>query len=100
MPVELDALAEAVAARTAPPFLVSVGEAGPKVVAVAVTVAADGLHVDAGPGTRRNVQARPAVTLLWPDEDDRHCLLVDGTATVSAEDVIVMPTSAILHVRR
>lgn len=100
MPVELDALAEAVAARTALPFLVSVGEEGPKVVAVAVTVSADRLHVGVGPGTRRNITRRPAVTLLWPDEADLPCLLVDGTAAEADEGVVVTPTSAILHVRR
>lgn len=100
LPVDLDHLADAVGLRTAQPFLVTLGTEGPKVVCTTVAVADGRLTATAGRGTRANVAANPAVTLLWPDETDLHALLVDGSAEADGEAVVVTPASAILHVRR
>jgi hypothetical protein len=51
-----------------------------------------------GRGSVANVGDEPAVTLLWPPrEAGGMSLLVDGSAEVRDEDVVVTPTSAVLH---
>lgn len=104
--VDLADVAAAVAERGPAAYLVTVGETGPRVVSVAVAVRADGtLEVGAGRHTSANVARRPAVTLLWPndDVDPNHSLLIDGTATRAdpeAEVLVITPTSAMRHRRR
>lgn len=101
--VELAELAEVVARRAAVAYLVSIGDDGPRVVSVAPEVRADGtVAVGAGRHTTANARVRPAVTLLWPaDEDDPdHSLLVDGTVdepAADAEHLVIRPSSAMLH---
>ena len=52
----------------------------------------------AGRRTRANASERPAVTLVWPDATDGHCLIVDGTACdITEETFVVQPVSAVLH---
>lgn len=63
-------------------------------------VLVDGALRIAGPGrgTLANVAENPAVTVLFPPlERHGHSLLVDGTATVEGEDVVVAPSAAVLH---
>jgi hypothetical protein len=59
-----------------------------------------------GGGTRKNLEDRRAVTLLWPpSEPGGYSLIVDGTAELTAEDpahaetarLAVVPTRALLH---
>lgn len=51
-----------------------------------------------GRGSVANVEAFPAVTLLFPPLDDPGMtLLVDGTAAAEGDDVRVTPTGAVLH---
>lgn len=101
--VALEDLADAIAPRTGQAYLVSVRGTRPHVVAVTprVDAAAGTVVIGAGRRTARNVADNPEVTLLWPvDEGDpKHTLLVDGTAapTTDGEDLVVTPTSAILH---
>lgn len=77
---------------------------GEKVKAVAAApVLEDGRLRVAGPGrgSLANAAAHPDVTLMWPPtgrtEPAGFTLLVDGTATVDGEDVLLTPTSAVLH---
>ena len=104
--VDLTDVADAVAERGPGAYLVTVGDHGPRVVSVAVAVRADGtLEVGAGRHTSANVAQRPAVTLLWPndDVDPHHSLLIDGTASrpsPEAEVLVIIPTSAMRHRRR
>lgn len=60
----------------------------------------DGRFLVAAPGrgSVANVGEEPAVTLLWPPRvEGAMSLLVDGTATVDGDDVVVRPASAVLH---
>jgi hypothetical protein len=56
-----------------------------------------------GGKTRRNVESRSAVTLLWPpSEPGGYSLIVDGTGEVADSDddtsaLRVVPTRALLH---
>jgi hypothetical protein len=56
-----------------------------------------------GGRTRKNVESRSAVTLLWPPrEPGDYSLIVDGRAEVTASDddtaeLRVVPTRALLH---
>jgi hypothetical protein len=79
--------------------LVTVTEDGrPHVVAVAVATADGGLSVPAGSHTRANVAAHPGVTLLWAaPAGSIYSLVVDGTATVEGETVVIRASSALLH---
>lgn len=96
-------------------YLVTVGDGlAPRVVSVSVDVGpvhgcepepAPELSVDAGHHTAANVAVRPTVTVFWPvdEQDPKHALLVDGTATATQDGdrLVITPTSAILHrVRR
>lgn len=102
IPVELDDLPERIAGRTGQAYLVTVRDQRPHVVSVAPSPGEGGtLVVGAGRRTSANVAAHPEVTLLWPtdDGDPKHSLLVDGTAapTVDGEELVITPTSALLH---
>ena len=51
-----------------------------------------------GRGSVANVGTNPAVTLLFPPvSSPGMSLLVDGTAAADGEDVVIMPTGAVLH---
>ena len=59
-----------------------------------------------GGRTRRNVESRSAVTLLWPpSEPGGYSLIVDGTGEIADSDssddstagLLVVPTRALLH---
>jgi len=100
--VELDDLLATVAIRTGQAYLVTIRDRRPHVVSVAPSPGGGGtLVVGAGRRTSVNIAAYPEVTLLWPtdDGDPKHSLLVDGTAapTADGEELVITPTSAILH---
>ncbi len=66
-------------------------------------VLADGILRVASPGrgTVANADRNPTVTLLWPPlTTEGMSLLVDGTAVLDGDDVLVAPVSAIWHVQR
>jgi hypothetical protein len=51
-----------------------------------------------GRGSVANVGANPTVTLLFPPlTESGMSLLVDGTAVVEGDDVVITPTGAVLH---
>lgn len=80
-------------------YLLTTTEGRVKAVSVRA-VPADGVLRIAAPGrgSLANVTANPVVTLLFPPRETAgHTLLVDGTARVEGDDVIVTPASAILH---
>ena len=70
----------------------------PRVASVLVTCEGDVLTMGAGRKTHANLATNPAMTLVWPAVDGKHCLIVDGTAQAGSDDSVRMrPTSAILH---
>jgi hypothetical protein len=71
----------------------------PHVVAVSPSWVDDALVMSVGKGSARNATARPAVTLCFPPVDTMgFSLIVDGTASVHAGDVVTLqPTAAVLH---
>jgi len=75
-------------------FLVTVGDAGrPHVVSVRVAWDGAGVAVGgAGPTTRANAAARPAVTLVWPPRAG-YALIVDGRMEAGR----IAPARAVLH---
>ncbi len=98
IPVAVDRLAESLA-DFGPGYLLTTSEGRVKVVSVAPVLADGVVHV-AGPGrgSLANVRANAAVTLLYPPLDaPGMSLLVDGTAAVEGDDVLVTPTGAVLH---
>lgn len=101
IPVELDDLPERIAGRTGQAYLVTIRDRRPHVVSVTPRVDAGTVVVGAGRRTAMNIAEHPEVTLLWPidDGDPKHSLLVDGTAapTASGEELVITPTSALLH---
>jgi hypothetical protein len=97
--VDLDQLAERLAEH-GPGYLLSAGPDG-RVKAVTVEPVLDGevLRVPGGSrGTARNLEHSPAVTVLFPPSQPRgYSLIVDGTATATADGFDVVPEHAVLH---
>lgn len=55
-------------------------------------------HAPRSKSTARNVGTNPTVTLLFPPtEHHGYSLIVDGTAQDTGEELLVTPTSAVLH---
>ena len=80
-------------------YLLTSADGRVKAVSTRVEVVGDVLLVRApGRGSVANVGGNPTVTLLFPPRDDGGMtLLVDGTAAADGEDVVIMPTGAVLH---
>jgi len=86
-------------------YVVSSGSGDSPIHIVAVAVTLDGAAVDCsrvGGSTRRNIESRPHVTLVWPPYEDtgefaRYTVIADGRASMIGEAVVVDIESAILH---
>jgi hypothetical protein len=100
-PMEPAPTLAAAASAGASAYLVTVTPDGRPHVAPASVVVRDRRNVVvSGPGrrTRANVEADSTVTVLWsPAEDDGYALIVDGTAVVHDDGLVVCPTRAVLH---
>ncbi len=81
-------------------YLLTVGDQHRvKLVSTAPTFL-DGAFVVSAPGggSLANAAVHPAVTLLFPPlEQPGLSLIVDGTCSVQGDDIVVHPSSAILH---
>jgi hypothetical protein len=106
IPVELNALADAIGRHGAVAYLLTSSDDGrPHISHTAVTMEEGGtLRTGGGRRTARNIAARPLVALLWPPfEDGGYSLIVDADAVVApgvegADDTVVLtPTRAVLH---
>ena len=98
--VDLDDLAEAIK-KHATAYLVLSGGDRPHVGEVAISMR-DGVLVVQAPGrtAQRTVPDRPAVTLLLPPvQPGGYSLIVDGQAAISAAELIIEPSHAVLHRR-
>lgn len=81
-------------------YLLTTSSPQVKVVTVDPVAGDDGKLRIAGPGrgTLRNLAENAVVTVVfWPRERHGYTLLVDGSATVDGEDVVVTATAAVLH---
>jgi hypothetical protein len=80
-------------------YLLTTTDGRVKVVTVDTSGTGSALRVSGpGPGTLANLAANPATTLVFPPLETRgYTLLVDGTAEIDGDDVVVTPTSAVLH---
>ncbi|WP_148614298.1 pyridoxamine 5'-phosphate oxidase [Nocardioides rubriscoriae] len=100
IPVAVDRLGETLADFDAGFLLTTSGTDG-RVKAVSVAPILDGAVLRAaapGRGSLANVAANPVVTLLYPPRTaPDFSLLVDGTAVVEGDDVVITPTGAVLH---
>ena len=100
IPVTLPDLPAALARYRFAYLLTSNGaEGAPHAVAVTPVWADGALRVEGlGRRTQANLQARPAVALVWPPADAAdYSLIVDGQAALAGEVLLVTPTRAVLH---
>lgn len=99
IPVELSALADAMACYRFAYLLTSGAKGAPHAVAITPVLRDGRLDLgDLGRRTRENALARPEVGLVWPPQSvDDYSLIVDGVAEVAEHGVRVTPTRAVLH---
>lgn len=97
-------LAEAAAQHGPAAYVLTVGDDGrPRVIHVAVEVAADGaVTAVVGRGAAANASARPDVCVLWPPAADGYSLIADGAAAVEGEPgpetrITIRVASAVRH---
>jgi hypothetical protein len=79
-------------------YLVTSGEDRPHLLAVKPSLVKAGLRCETGHSSRANVVRNPLVVLMFPPPDTGGMsLIVDGTAEVNGDGVVVTPTWAVLH---
>lgn len=101
IPVDLATIPEQLE-RFATAYLLTTSGEKVKAVAAAPVLEEGRLRVSGpGRGSLANAAAHPDVTLMWPPtghtEPAGFTLLVDGTAAIDGEDVLVTPSWAVLH---
>lgn len=97
--VDLDKLADTLA-NFSLGYLITVGDEFRAHTVAVVPEFANGVFTigPLGNTTRRNAGAHDAVTVLWPPrEPTGYSLIVDGTAEVSEDSLLLTPTRAVLH---
>jgi hypothetical protein len=79
-------------------YLVTTGEDRPHLLAVKPSLVEAGLRCETGHSSRANVVRNPLVVMMFPPHDNGGLsLIVDGTAEVNGDGVVVTPTWAVLH---
>ena len=79
-------------------YLVTTGEDRPHLLAVKPSLVKTGLRCETGHSSRANVVRNPLVVLMFPPPDSGGMsLIVDGTAEVNGDGVVITPTWAVLH---
>lgn len=99
IPVPIAGLAEAMAERPYA-YLLTVSDDGrPHAVAVTPRLVDGLLRATIGRRSGQNATARPdALSLVWPPaEVGGYSLIVDGSAVVEGETIVVTPTKGVLH---
>ena len=98
IPVPLAELGSALAAYPWG-YLVTVGD-DMRAHSLAVPTNFDGSSMRAAGGrtARRNIVSRPNVTMVFPHPAaGEYSLIVDGTASADGDDLVVVPSHAVLH---
>jgi pyridoxamine 5'-phosphate oxidase-like protein len=80
-------------------FLATGGEDGrPHLSHVRVRFVDNQITLAAGRRSRANAADRPRVVVLWPPhEPDGYSLIVDADAAAAGDELVLTPTSAVLH---
>lgn len=98
--IDLGRLGEA-AAEFDHAYLLTVSDAGAiKVNTVDPAVGPNGIRLTGAWGVqaRANIAAQPAVTVVWPPRDFHgFTLIVDGSAALDGDAIVITPAKAILH---
>jgi hypothetical protein len=99
IPVPVEGIRAALAERGNKAYLLTVSEdARPHAVHGALAWEGDRLVLEAGKRTVANAGAHPHVSLLSPGAtDDDYSLIIDGTAAVEGQRVMITPTKGVLH---
>ena len=98
IPVAIDELAAATSEYGWAYLLTVRDDLRPHIVAVTPTWEGEQLVMEVGRGTARNAAARSSISLCYPPVDEGgYSLIVDGDASVEAEEVRFVPTGAVLH---
>ena len=99
VPIPLEGLRTALAERGETAYVLTVSEDGrPHAVHGRVRWAGDALATQVGRRSTANAAARPFVSLLYPGRTDGdYSLIVDGTATIAGDTLLVTPVKAVLH---
>jgi hypothetical protein len=102
VPVTLDELPSAIERFGNTPYLVTVGaEAQPRATSVRVRWDGELLTTSAGRRTAANLRENDVIVLLWPAPvPGEHALIVDGSAELRGDTVLIAPARAVLHVTR
>lgn len=83
-------------------FVLSTGPDRPHIISLRLVLAEGRFSCDPGRSCAHNVEANPALTLLWPaPRGDGHSLIVDGVGQVLAMEgrsrLTITPQNAVLH---
>jgi hypothetical protein len=99
VPIPLEGLRTALAERGEIAYVLTVSEDGrPHAVHGRVRWEGDALATQVGRRSTANAAARPFVSLLYPVRSDGdYSLIVDGTATIAGDALLVTPVKAVLH---
>lgn len=99
VPVPIETLRRTLEERGPVAFLLTVSDdARPHAVQCPVRWDGDRLALDVGKRSAANAAARPGVSLLYPARAaGDYSLIVDGTAAVAEQSVLITPTKAVLH---
>ncbi len=98
IPVALPELGETLAAYPWG-YLVTVGDdMRAHSLAVPTNYEGGSLRAAGGRTARRNIVHHPDVTMVFPHPSaGEYSLIVDGTASEDGDDVVVVPSNAVLH---
>jgi hypothetical protein len=102
VPVSLQELPAAIERVGNTPYLVTVSADGrPRATSVRVRWEGELLTTSAGRRTAANLRENSVVVLLWPAPvPGEHALIVDGSAELRGDRVLITPATAVLHVTR
>lgn len=99
IPVELDALGEALGTYGPQAYLLSGGRDGrPHIAHVTVTWDGERFRCGVGRSGSANIAACALVSLVWPPfEEGGYSMIVDADASTADGTATLVPTSGVLH---